>query len=229
MGQYQKGEMSRAGILDEARKLLNEKGISVGVELIARELGLSRGRITHFFPTKDSLMVSIMRDYEHRLGELLHQFDWNKGSEFDQLFSVLDIILDLQYEYRCAFFFLTSTGKNQPEISDHIEASFFNRVDGIHMRIKMMVEAKLLDARILEKDRLDIFIFQYINILTTWVISQEIYYRHSGFKKMKPVYIMGAIELFLPYLTTKGRKAYQEAGADFNINYLNKTRKKGKT
>jgi AcrR family transcriptional regulator len=229
MGRYQKGEMSRAGILDEARKLLNEKGIGIGVELIARDLGLSRGRITHFFPTKDSLMVSIMRDYEHRLGELLRQFDWNQGSEFGQLFSVLDIILDLQYEYRSAFFFLTSLGKNQPEIHDHIEASFFNRVDGIYMRIKMMVGAKLLETRILGKEQLDIFLFQYINILTTWVICQEMYYRRSGFKKMKPVYIMGAMELFLPYLTIKGRKAYQAAATDFNAKYLNKTRKTGKT
>jgi AcrR family transcriptional regulator len=221
--------MSRAGILDEARKLLNEKGIGIGVELIARDLGLSRGRITHFFPTKDSLMVSIMRDYEHRLGELLRQFDWNQGSEFDQLFSVLDIILDLQYEYRCAFFFLTTMGNNQPEIHDHIEASFFNRVDGIHMRIKMMVGAKLLETRILGKEQLDIFLFQYINILTTWVICQEMYYRRSGFKKMKPVYIMGAMELFLPYLTIKGRKTYQAAATEFNAKYLIKTRKTGKT
>jgi AcrR family transcriptional regulator len=227
MGLYQKGEMSRAVILDEVRTLLNEKGIGIGVELIAREIGLSRGRITHFFPTKDSMMVSIMRDYEHRLGELLRQFNWNQGSLFDQLFSSLDIILDLQYEYRCAFAFLTAMGKNQPEIQDHIEASFFNRVDGIQMRIRMMVEAKLLEPRILEKDQFDIFLFQYTNLLTTWVISQELYYRQPGYKKMKPVYIKGAMELFLPYLTKRGRKLYQVAAAEFDSKPQPKLRKKG--
>lgn len=226
MGLYHKGEMSRAVILEKARKILNEKGLGIGVELIAKELGLSRGRITHFFPTKDSILVGIMRDYEHRLGELLHHFDWNQGSLFDQQFSVLNIIMDLQYEFRCAHSFISFIGKNQPEILEHIEASFFNRVDGIHMRIKMMVEAKLIDASILEKDELEVFIFQYTTLLTFWVTSQEIYYRQMAYKKMKLVYIKGAMQLFLPFLTKKGYKVFQLSIAGFNRKSTDRIAKK---
>jgi AcrR family transcriptional regulator len=226
MALYQKGEMSRAVILDKARKLLNERGLTIGVELIAQELGLSRGRITHFFPTKDSIMVGIMRDYEFRLGELLLQFNWNQGSLFDQYFSVLDIILDLQYEYRCAILFIAAMGKDQNEIQQHIQASFFNRVDGIHMRIKMMVEAKLLEAGILERPELEVFLFQYTGLLTHWVISHEMYYRQTAYKKMKPVYIKGAMQLFVPYLTKKGKKLYESAAADFIRKSMDHTTKK---
>jgi AcrR family transcriptional regulator len=226
MGRYHKGEMSRAGILEKARKILNEQGLGIGVELIAKEMGLSRGRITHFFPTKDSILVGIMRDYEHRLGELLHHFDWNQGSLFDQHFSVLNIVLDLQYEYRCAHSFIAVIGKNQPEMLEHIEASFFNRVDGIHMRIKMMVEAKLLEASILEKDQLDVFIFQYTTLLTSWVISQDIYYGQKKYSKMKPVYIKGAMQLFLPFLTKRGNKEFLLAAAGFNRKSTDHTAKK---
>lgn len=211
MGRYSKGEVSRVMILVEARKLLNTHGVGIGFEFIARQMGLSRGRITHFFPTKDSLMVGIMRDYEFALAELVLDFHWNKGSPFEQLFTITDLILDLQYEYRCAHAYLAVLGKDQPEIQQHIEASYFNRVDGIRVRLKAMVESKLLEPRILEQMNMDIFLFQYTNLLTTWVISQEMYHRRTPYRRMKTIYLSGAMQLFVPYLTEAGKKVYQEA------------------
>jgi AcrR family transcriptional regulator len=225
MGLYNKGQMSRSAILEETRKLLNEKGLGIGMELIANELGLSRGRITHFFPTKDSMLVAIMRDYEHCMGELLSQFDWNEGSIFEQHFRVLDIIMDLQYEYRCVFTFITAVSKNQPEIQEHIEASYLNRVDGIHMRIRMMVEANLLEPSILDKHHLNVFLFQYTTLLTSWVVSQEIYLRKTAYIKMKPVYVTGAMQLFQPFLTKKGRKVYEAAADAFRKKTARSARK----
>ena len=211
MAHYSKGEMSRAVILKEARKILNDGGLGLGTEFVAKQMGLSRGRITHFFPTKDSLMVGIMRDYEFALGEMLLQFDWNRGSQFDQLFAVLDIILDLQYEYRCAHAYLAVMGKDQPELQQHIEASYFNRVDGIRTRIKAMVGARLLEPCILEQAEMDIFLFQYTTLLTTWVISQEMYHRRTPYRRMKMVYLVGAMQIFVPYLTKTGKSAYRLA------------------
>ena len=211
MVRYRKGETSRVTILVDARKLLNEHGINIGFEFIAKQMGLSRGRITHFFPTKDSLMVGIMRDYEFSLGEMLLRFNWNNGSLFDQLFAVLDLVLDLQYEYRCAHAYLAVTGKHEPEIVQHIEASYFNRVDGIRVRIKSLVDSKLLEPRILEKAQMDIFLFQYTNMLSTWMISQEMYHRRTPYRKMKKIYLAGAMQVFMPYLTPTGRKLYDIA------------------
>jgi AcrR family transcriptional regulator len=215
MGRYSKGEISRVVILVEARKLFNAHGVDIGFEFIAKQMGLSRGRITHFFPTKDSLMVGIMRDYEFALGEVLMEFDWNKGSQFDQLFAVLDVILDLQYEYRCAHAYLAAVGKDQPELRQHVEASYFNRVDGIRARIKGMVESKILEARILQKFEMDIFLFQYTNLLTTWMISQEMYHKRTPYRRMKKVYLFGAMQIFVPYLTESGKKAYQQASGQY--------------
>lgn len=215
MKRYSKGESSRVTILQAARTLMNQNGLDIGFEFMAREMGLSRGRITHFFPTKDSLMVGIMRDYEFALGEMLLRFDWNKGTIFDQLFAALDMILDLQYEYRCAHAYLAVMGKHQGENQQHVEASYFNRVDGIRVRIRSMVEMKWLDARILEKREMDIFLFQYTNTLTTWMISQELYHHDKPYEKMKEVYLVGAMQLFVPYLTPAGKKVYQKARAGY--------------
>lgn len=211
MAKSLKGLESRSSILASARKLLNEKGLSQTVEMIATSMGLSRGRITHFFPTKDSLMVGIMRDYEHELGEMIHQFDLGKGPDFANSIAILDKVLDLQYEYRCALLYLATIGKNQVELHQHIEGSFFNRVDGIRMRTSFMVAEKWLDPAILEKSNWDVYCFQYTNLLTTWVISQELYYSRQPLTKMKPVYVEAAMNLYLPYLTTTGKKEYMKA------------------
>ncbi|ULQ55813.1 TetR/AcrR family transcriptional regulator [Flavihumibacter rivuli] len=211
MAKTNKGIASRSTILTEARHLLNEKGLSITVDMIASELGLTRGRITHFFPTKDSLMVGIMRDYEHELSELIHQFDWGKGPDFANSVDIMDRVLDLQYEYRCAIAFLAITTKNQPELHQHIEGSYYNRIDGIRMRTSYMVEKKLLHPQILEKENWEVYCFQYTNLLTTWVISQEMYHSKKAYKKMKPVYILGAMNLYIPYLTREGKKAYDAA------------------
>ena len=195
--------------------MFNTHGVGIGFEYIARQMGLSRGRITHFFPTKDSLMTGIMRDYEFALGQMLLDFDWNKGSQFEQLFAVLDLIMDLQYEYRCTHAYLAVLGKDQPEIRQHIEASYFNRVDGIRVRIKNMVESMLMEPRILEQMNMDIFLFQYTNMLTTWVISQEMYHRRTPYKRMKTIYLIGSMQIFVPYLTEAGKKAYQQAVEEY--------------
>jgi AcrR family transcriptional regulator len=216
MRRYRKGEISRVVILVEARKLFNAHGLDIGFEFIAKQMGLSRGRITHFFPTKESLMVGIMRDYEFALGEVLVEFDWNKGSLFYQLFTFLDIILDLQYEYRCAHAYLAAVGKDHPEILQHVESSFFNRVDSTRVRIKNMVESKFLEARILQKFDMEIFLFQYTNLLSTWMISQEMYHRRTPYRQRKTVYLFGAMQIFVPYLTVSGKKAYQQAAEQYS-------------
>lgn len=212
---YRNGRMSRAMILEEARKIFNNRGLTIGVETLAQEMGLSRGRITHFFPAKDTVLVGIMQDYEHRMGELLQDFDWNSGTIFEQHFKVLDIIMDLQYEFRCIFVFLAAQNRSSLQLSQAIEVSYLGRIDGMHMRIKTMVESKLLEPRILEKEQLNIFLFQYTTVLTHWVVSHEIFHSRSKYQDMKPVYIKGALYLFLPFLTKKGKILFHEAEQAF--------------
>jgi AcrR family transcriptional regulator len=211
MANYKKGIDSRFTIINDACMLLNEKGLSLSMDVIAKELGLSRGRITHFFPTKDSLMLALMQRYEYRLNEILHDFAWASEPTFDQSFEVLELILDLQYDFRCAIAYLAVTGKSQPELHQHIESSFFNRIEGIRLRLQMMVASKMLTEQILEPDSFKVYSFQYTNLLTTWVLSQELYYSRHAYKLMKPVYIKAAMILFEPYLTTAGKSAYDKA------------------
>jgi hypothetical protein len=79
------------------------------------------------------------------------------------------------------------------------------------MRTSFMVAEKWLEPAILEKSNWEVYCFQYTNLLTTWVISQELYYSRQPISKMKPVYVEAAMNLYQPYLTTTGKKEYGKA------------------
>lgn len=205
MSKNPKGIESRNQILTDSRKLLNEKGLNQTMDMLAREMGLSRGRITNYFPTKESLLVNIMREYEHALGVLLQENEEDDQPGFLPQYRILSKIMDVQYEYRCAMAYLSVSGSFHPEIHQHVEISFLNRLEGIRMRLSAMVAMDLLIPAILKQPDLEIYCFQYTTLLTTWVVCQEMYYSRQGLEKMKPVYLRGALNLYLPYLTEKGK------------------------
>ena len=53
---YAKGLATREEILDGALPLVNELGDRATLDVLVRELGLTKGRLTHHFPTKDKLL-----------------------------------------------------------------------------------------------------------------------------------------------------------------------------
>lgn len=209
MKKHSKGYNTRTKIITEARKLLNEKGLGLTLDSLSLEMGLSRGRITNYFRTKDSLLLGIMRSYEHALGTLLLQNEEDDQPGFLPQYRILSKIMDVQYEYRCAIAYLSVSGRHQPEVHLHVESSFLNRLESIRMRLSAMVAMELLIPDLLKQPHLDMYCFQYTTLLTTWVICQEMYYSKRGFEKMKPIYLKSIMNLYIPYLTKKGKIAFE--------------------
>jgi AcrR family transcriptional regulator len=208
MLRYLKGEASRNQILADSRKLLNEKGLNQTMEVLAKEMGLSRGRITNYFPTKDTLLLSIMLEYEQQLDIILQSFDWGKGPSLEKMLKVISIIMDVQYEYRCAIAYIATVSRYQPELQQHIERSFSNRIEEIKLLLGVLVDQEMLQPAVLQDPDFNMYCFQYTNLLTTWVISQQLYFASRPYPEMKPHYLKGVMALYIPYLTTKGRRAF---------------------
>lgn len=215
MLKYPKGVESRNQILAESRNLLNEKGLNQTMEILAKEMGLSRGRITNYFPTKDALLLNIMLDYEHRLNVVLQSFDWGKGPSLVKILEVISIIMDVQYEYRCAIAYIATVSRYQPELQQHIERSFSNRIEEIKLLLVTMVDQEMLQPAVLQAPDFDMFCFQYTNLLTTWVISQQLYFGNRPYTEMKPFYLKGVMALYIPYLTPKGKSAFTKLDYGF--------------
>jgi AcrR family transcriptional regulator len=204
-----KGQITRNNILERARQIFNERGLDITLDAIAQEMGLTKGRITNHFPTKDSLFKAIMSYYEWQLGEYVKHFKWpSSGPDLQSQALLLSGVMDIQFENRCGVTYVSLITAGQTELHEHIMQTYRRNVQNIRARLTIMVEKGLLKNEILKGKPHQVFIFQFINLLTTWVTSAQHYYHDMGYSAFKPVFLEGAMQSFLPYLTEEGLKQY---------------------
>lgn len=208
-----KGQNTKHSILDSARQIFNEKGLNITLEKIATEIGLTKSRITNHFATKDSLFLAILRAYEEELAHVTAEVKLADAIEFSDIARGISAVMDVQYEYRCGIAYVAMVTQSQHELHRHISENYKKNVRNIFNRAKRMVDEGALKPDILIPSGFNTFVFQFTNILTTWVINLELYDSEQGYTKMKPVYIDAALSCFKPYLTKKGEK--QLAAIDF--------------
>jgi hypothetical protein len=71
-----------------------------------------------------------------------------------------------------------------------------------------MVDQEILQPAVLQAPDFDMFCFQYTNLLTTWVISQQLFFGSRPYAEMKPFYLKGVMTLYIPYLIPKCKRAF---------------------
>ena len=71
MQKLSKGAITRQTLITDARKVLNENGISLTLRELSSKMGVTIGRITNHFPTKDHLFVALSEDYEIQFNQLM--------------------------------------------------------------------------------------------------------------------------------------------------------------
>lgn len=204
-----KGQITRNSIVEKARFIFNEKGLDITLDMIAQEMGLTKGRITNHFPTKESLFQAITTYYEWQLGEYMRAVRLpEKGISLEFLARLISGIMDIQYENRCVIGYLSMVTEEKKDMFDYISGNYRRNVQGIRNRVSAMVKQGLLVPELIHAKVFPIFQFQYISLLTNWVISEQHYNLDSSYEKMKPVYLQGIMQCYLPYLTAEGKKQY---------------------
>ena len=209
MTYYKKGLEARQQIIEDARVVFNQSGLQLTLNDLANQLGMTKGRITNYFPTKDDLFVALSKDYDIKFDALMRSFDWTTPMTFRKTIDVYGAIMDLQYEHRSTIVFAATTNSNQKEMHEQVTQSYRANSKGVAQSARTLIDAGLLSSDILEKKEFAIFSFQYVNLFTTWIISLEIYHSATSYKRMKPVYIKGILRCFLPYLTKKGQAEFK--------------------
>lgn len=199
----------RQSIIQEARKIFNKEGLQLTLDQIAQKLGITKGRITNYFPNKDNLFVALSQDYDLRFQELMASFGESQEISFDWLATVYSAIMDLQYEHRSTIIFAATTSSGQKEMHEQVTHSYKTNSKQVSQMVNVLVDEGLIKPELQKPGNFDVFCFQHVNLFTTWVISKEIYYSTSSYKKMKPVYLKGIFGCYYPYLTTKGLAQYQ--------------------
>ncbi len=208
MSKLSKGQLSKKKIISEAREVFNRKGSQITIQELAMELGEGISYITNHYRTKDHLIVAIAGEYEEKYYELLQRMGADL-STLENVARLVSVIMDLQYNYRCAILTVVASSNSQKVLFKQIQESYHKNVANFSAFIQLLVSNKIVGEMLLQKEELSVFRFQYVNLHTTWVVSLELYDHPAGYKKMKPLYLKGLINCFLPYLTLKGTKQYK--------------------
>lgn len=206
MKKQSKGVQTRKNIIDQVNKLYNRTEKILTLDELAGELNLTRSRITNYFPRKEQLILAIYEEYSKKLDKLIKTY--NPDNEKLNLKSLVDYyskIMDLLFEYRFAISYLFVNPLNDEELARHLEETYEENKNRLFNRIKILVVSGLVDKELLEQKNFDAFSFQHTNLLTTWVISYRIYDNKAGFKNMKPVYLRGVLNCYLPFMTESGK------------------------
>jgi AcrR family transcriptional regulator len=211
MVNYPKGRSSREEIIDRSRQIFNDYGIQITLAKLAELMATTLGRITHYFQNKDSLFLAITEDYEMKL-EQLRQNRPARSISMDNFVNIYSEVFDLQYEYRCAMRFTIASIQHQEEMKSHIHKTYSRNLEIIKNIIKSLVDAGLVQQKIFKKEVYQVFLFQFTNLFTNWIINMELYDSNMPMEELKPIYMKGIVSVFLPYLTKKGtNELYQNA------------------
>lgn len=206
MQKITKGALTRLFIITEARKVFNENGISLTLGELASKMGVTIGRITNHFHTKDHLFIGLSDDYENHFNDLMESFSWNGEVNLTKLAGLLKKVMHLQYEHRCLMLYICATGLNQDVLIKQISERWNNNSANFTNLIRGLVASNIMNKRVLEKEHLEILKFQHINLLTTWLVSNTIYDKNQSLNKNIVKYLKGTLLTFHPHLTLKGKR-----------------------
>ena len=209
MPKMQKGSLTRKSILENSRKVFNEKGILLTLDTIAAEIGINKGRVTNHFSTKEKLFLSILSEYEEQLGKRLSDIkEKYQSSSLKDIAEITSYIMDIQFEYRSCILYVIVYRTNDKELLEHISLAHQDKAKRLHNRISGMVKDGLMHPDVLKGDKWKSFLFMYVNQMNYWVIHLNTYDYNEGYKVVKPIYLRGIMtHTYGPYLTEKGLSA----------------------
>jgi AcrR family transcriptional regulator len=212
MEKYKKGIRTRNQIIEQVNQIFNERGLSPTLDDLANELGLTKGRITNYFPKKEKLLHAVVDHYEKKLQLLFDSYGpESQYLSLEGMTKFYSEIMDLNYEYRFAITFIAVNPLSDNELLYHIRDTYESKKKKLFERVKYLTETGQLNKELLQPEIFEVFCFQFINLSTTWVIHLELYDKALGYQHVKPVYLRGIMNCFFPYLTDKGRENMESA------------------
>ena len=206
-----KGIKSKEDILEHANQLFNEKGLAQTFADLARELKTTQGRITYHFPTKDHLFIALAEHYE--AAQRKRRESWAPGPVDLQIYADRYLsAMDIQYRYRCVIRYLSVMANKQGEVYGYMAEAYKKNREIILDSFRTLINVGSLKPGLMEPDIINVVLFQFTCLFTTWVINLEIYDPDKTFEEVRSTYFKGIFSVFAPYLTAKGREELNRAG-----------------
>jgi AcrR family transcriptional regulator len=167
----------RERILARALHLFNQSGIEyVAVRELARDLGIKGGNITHYFPTKDDIIVALAS----RLQEIDERTVSLPGNP--TLYGFMEMnhqVFRNHHEFRCLFLSLPKLMQN-PAIAGHLRSTVAARREGVLLNyLTRLQEAGLLTRTLGRSEATRIVSFLAL-VHHGWIIDGSVSFRERS-------------------------------------------------
>jgi hypothetical protein len=149
-----------------------------------------------------------MNEYEQELGNLVAKwFPEGVEKSLQAYLNMLSEIMDTQFKYRCTIVYLNMLSPSQHELKQQTHSNFKRTMGFTRSRMEGMHKAGLIQEAVFQEPAWSAFLFAYVNLLTQWVIHQDMYDNPEEYALNKKKYLRGVMNhVYLPYLTKKGMK-----------------------
>jgi AcrR family transcriptional regulator len=211
-GELTKGELTKREILNRVNDLYNEYGVLLTLSEIAAKTKLGRSRITNYYPKKENLIIGLLNQYEEELAILAKKYSSTDTiSDLKEYTVYLSDIMDMMFQYRGVMSHVLVNPIPDCDISGQLHKNYKRNINRIKSRIETFVSNGLVSPILLEKENLEIYIFQFLCLTSTWMIMYNQLDAGKELSKVKPRYLRGVLFGIKPYLTKKGEANLAEA------------------
>lgn len=191
-------------ILEHARRAFNERGVSaVGIREIARELDLSPGNVSYYFPTKEDLVGALIRA-GHAANNALVTSPKPIASFADVAAAARAM---MRRDLENAWLLRDYVGLlfTMPSLRALHEETHRGRLARIDTIIDRLVEAKLLDPERVRAWR-ELLRLQVLNQVIFWLPSATMAAPEGDPATRIELHLRAAMALFLPHCTPAGKR-----------------------
>lgn len=198
-----KGEETRERIFQLALEYFNRNGIEyVGIRELARELGLSPGNVSYYFPTKDDLVIEITRRLSAENTRLFQQVE--KDLSLTSFIELFVSAFQNHHQFKCIFMSFVHLMKHYPAMGEGYTAIQQKRRSALTKDLLDLSKLGLLkrDLTKSEAERLTLIIS---HLARFWIQEAEVLLKAYTTERVIRHYA-GLIAVTIePYATAKGR------------------------
>jgi AcrR family transcriptional regulator len=212
MKQPTKGEQTKSEILERVNAFFNKQGVDHTIAEIAEHIGMGKSRITNYFPRKELLVISLLRQHEQHLDALVSKYQpGEKMYDFGNFIPFLSDVMELMFRYRGVIAYsMINTGIDD-EILLHIKRNYARNKKRIRKRLEKFDQNGLIIPELLDPEPFEEYFFQYACMSSNWIISHNLLNPEKNLEKIKLRYMRSILCCLKPYLTEKGRENLENA------------------
>lgn len=199
---------TKAKILEMARKLFNDQGLSaVSSRHVSDALEMSYGNLCYHFARKDDLILALYHAMQEEFDAEIAHLE-AEIYRFDFMILSMRSMLAVAHKYRFIYLDFTLICRKFPSIRSHAQERYRLRILVCRAIYQFLIEQGHLKTE-KHPGHYDLLVQNLLMILNGWIVDAEIFY--SGSEEGKIDHYLGLIyRFFSSSLTKKGIEAFQQ-------------------